>query len=194
MIIWRADPTTRALKQVHKEIFKGVSVHHLGLDAKYIVTIYINEGRRNSFDLNLNPDIEFRSTTTFQLLFKIQHGLEEVYEFKFARGLLAVGSREGVRIWDVEKRTSRDIKDDRMVEGCGVSVYGYLTAYSIKLNHYSFWMSCFDRFNSKFIVGHLFSGPVLVWDLEAALRNPKLDGKSLLRAELKVLLHKSFPC
>ena len=124
MIAWRVDPTSKELKQVHRETFKGVSVHHLGLDAKYIVLMFLKEGRRNSFDLNLGPDIEFRSSKDFTKLFTIPHGLEEVYEFKFTKGLLAVGSRVGIRVWDVEKKTSRDLKDDRMVDGCGVSVYG----------------------------------------------------------------------
>lgn len=165
LMAWRVSPITKELTKVHDETLSAVSIHHMGLDGKYVALMYLKEGRRNTFDLNLGPNIEFRSTENFRTQFTIRHGLEEVYEFKFADGLLAVGSRVGVRIWDVEKRTSRDIKDERMVEGCGVSVYG---------------------FNSKVIMGHLFSGPVLVWNLQAALKDPKRTGKSLLLTELKV--------
>ena len=122
---WRVSPTTKEFTKVHEETFTGVSIHHMGLDAKYIALMYLKEGRRNSFDLNLGPSIEFRSTKNFRTQFKIPHGLEEVYEFKFSDGLLAVGSRIGVVIWNVETKARRDIKDDRMVEGCGVSVYGF---------------------------------------------------------------------
>lgn len=70
-----------------------------------------------------------------------------------------------------------------MDDGRGVSVYGYLIEFTLM---YLIDFKRFDRFNSRFIVGHLFSGPVLIWDLEKALANPEAASSSLLLAEFPV--------
>ena len=96
MVAWRLEGP-KIIRKVHEEAFRDVTVHHLGIDADYIALLFLLEGRKNTCDLNLSPDIEFRSTSTFERLFTIKHGVENVYEFKFFNGLLAVGSELGIR-------------------------------------------------------------------------------------------------
>lgn len=96
MVAWRLEGP-KIFRKVHEEAFRDVTVHHLGLDADHVALLFLLEGRRNTCDLNISPNIEFRSTKNFEKVFSIEHGVQSVYEFKFFNGLLAVGSEIGIR-------------------------------------------------------------------------------------------------
>ena len=126
---WRVSPSTKEFTKVYEETFNNVSIHHLGLDPNYIALMF-RYNKQNPFDLSgvkLCPNIEFRSTQNFQKEFEIPHGLELVYELKFADGLLAVGYKNGVRIWNVETKAQRDITIQNEYHNFeeGVVLYGF---------------------------------------------------------------------
>ena len=125
---WRVAPSTKEFTKVYEETFSDVSIHHLGLDAKYIALMF-RFNQKDLFDMSgvkLRPNIKFLSTQNFQKEFEIPHGLELVYEFKFADGLLAVGFKNGVRIWNVETKAYQDITiEDQHDFEDGVALYGF---------------------------------------------------------------------
>lgn len=96
MVAWRIEGP-KIIRKVHEEAFRDVTVHHLGLDANYVALLFLLEGRKNTCDLNICPEVEFRSAVTFERVFSVEHGVQNIYEFKFLNGFLAVGSELGIR-------------------------------------------------------------------------------------------------